>query len=74
MELYTIWNETSKALAARGIEAVTPMVGSFVTTQEMGGFSISLLEPTDQMLAYWCEPSDSPAFPAISLLTQEAKS
>ncbi|MVS98909.1 dihydroxyacetone kinase subunit DhaK [Devosia marina] len=74
MELYTIWNETSKALAAQGVEAIAPMVGSFVTTQEMGGFSISLLEPTDQMLAYWCEPSDSPAFPAISLLTQEAKS
>lgn len=74
MELYTIWNETRKALAAHGIAAVAPMVGSFVTTQEMGGFSISLLEPTDQMLTYWCEPSDSPAFPKISLLTQEVLS
>lgn len=65
MELLTIWNETRKALGEAGIAAIAPMVGSLVTTQEMGGFSISLLEPTDQMLTYWCAPSDTPHFPTI---------
>lgn len=74
MELLTIWRETRLALSRRGITAIAPMIGSFVTTQEMGGFSISLLEPTQQMLDYWCAPSDSPAFPKISLLTKEALS
>lgn len=65
MELLTIWNETRAKLASKGISAIAPMVGSYVTTQEMGGFSISFLEPTDDMLACWCAPSDTPHFPAI---------
>lgn len=67
MELLTIWEETRKALAAQGIKAIAPMIGSYVTTQEMGGFSISFLEPTDDMLSLWCAPSDTPYFPAIQL-------
>ncbi len=67
MELLTIWEETRKGLDARGITAVAPMVGSYVTTQEMGGFSISFLEPTDEMLHLWCAPSDTPFFPDIRM-------
>lgn len=66
MEQLTIWNETRAQLAERGIAAIAPMIGSYVTTQEMVGFSISLLEPTDAMLDLWCTPSDTPAFPLIS--------
>lgn len=69
MEQLTIWNETRAALAAHGITAIAPMIGSYVTTQEMGGFSISLLEPTDDMLSLWCAPSDTPFFPAIRMET-----
>lgn len=67
MEQLTIWEETRKALLAREITAIAPMIGSYVTTQEMGGFSISFLEPTDEMLALWCAPSDTPFFPAIQM-------
>ena len=67
MELLTIWEEARKALAAQGVTAIAPMIGSYVTTQEMGGFSISFLEPTDDMLSLWCAPSDTPYFPAIHL-------
>ncbi|MEM8729181.1 MAG: dihydroxyacetone kinase subunit DhaK [Pseudomonadota bacterium] len=65
MEQLTIWEETRRALSQQGITAIAPMIGSYVTTQEMGGFSISFLEPTDDMLALWCAPSDTPYFPAI---------
>lgn len=65
MELLTIWEEARKALAKEGVTAIAPMVGSYVTTQEMGGFSISFLEPTDDMLTHWCAPSDTPQFPVI---------
>lgn len=71
MELLTIWSDTREGLAARGITAVAPMVGSFVTTQEMGGFSISLLEPDSEMLRLWCAPSDTPAFPNIHQLPED---
>lgn len=67
MELFTIYGQTEKELSKRGISAIAPMVGSFVTTQEMGGFSISLLTPTPDMLRYWCAASDSPNFPAIRM-------
>ena len=70
MELLTIWEETRKLLASQGITAIAPMIGSYVTTQEMGGFSISFLEPTDDMLALWCAPSDTPFFPAIQMEAQ----
>ena len=66
MELLTIWAETKSKLARHGISAIAPMIGSYVTTQEMGGFSISLMEPTDDMLTCWCAPSDTPSFPKIT--------
>ncbi|MDF1775523.1 MAG: dihydroxyacetone kinase subunit DhaK [Rhizobiaceae bacterium] len=71
MELLTIWNETRSALDKRGIKAISPMIGSYVTTQEMGGFSISLLEPTADMLDCWCAPSDSPYFPRIASFAED---
>ncbi len=74
MELLTIWAETRSKLAKHGISAIAPMIGSFVTTQEMGGFSISLMEPTDDMLTCWCAPSDTPSFPKIMLVEQEKTS
>ncbi|WP_299949924.1 dihydroxyacetone kinase subunit DhaK [uncultured Ruegeria sp.] len=67
MELLTIWKETRRALDQQGITAIAPMIGSYVTTQEMGGFSISFLEPDDDMLSLWCAPSDTPFFPSIQM-------
>lgn len=65
MEQLTVWQETRACLADQGIRAIAPMIGSYVTTQEMGGFSISFLEPTAEMLRLWCAPSDTPFFPKI---------
>lgn len=67
MEQLTIWEETRRSLSGLGITAIAPMIGSYVTTQEMGGFSISFLEPTDEMLRFWCAPSDTPFFPVIQM-------
>jgi dihydroxyacetone kinase-like protein len=71
MELLTVWAETRKALAERQISAIAPMVGSYVTTQEMGGFSISLFEPDEETLSLWCAPSDTPAFPDIHMIPED---
>ena len=65
MELLTIYGEVSAQLANKGIEAISPMVGSYSTTQEMGGFSISLFTPTDEMLRLWRAPHAAPHFPHI---------
>ncbi len=65
MELLTIYNEVASVLSARDIPAVLPMIGSYSTTQEMGGFSISLFTPTPDMLKLWQAPHASPHFPHI---------
>ncbi len=65
MELLTVYREVAAVLGGRGIADVSPMIGTFVTTQEMAGFSISLLTPTDEMLGLWRAPSATPYFPAI---------
>lgn len=65
MELLTIWGEVHTFLQQRQITALHPMIGSFVTTQEMAGFSISLLNPTDEMIQMWTADSKTPYFPRI---------
>jgi len=65
MELLTIYAEVNTLLAAKNIINVSPMIGSFSTTQEMGGFSISLFTPNESMLEYWRAPHASPHFPHI---------
>ena len=65
MELLTVFDEVNTMLKGKGIPVVSPIIGSFSTTQEMGGFSISLLTPTPTMLRYWQAPQASPHFPQI---------
>jgi phosphoenolpyruvate---glycerone phosphotransferase subunit DhaK len=65
MELLTVFRELDMGLAARGISNISPMIGSYSTTQEMGGFSISLLTPSPQMLGFWQAAHAAPCFPAI---------
>lgn len=65
MELLTVYGEVAKQFEARGIPAISPMIGSYSTTQEMGGFSISFLTPTPEMLAFWRAPHAAPYFPHI---------
>ncbi len=65
MELLTVYNEVAAALTGRGIDTVAPMIGSYSTTQDTAGFSISLLVPTDRMLSYWQAPQHTPYFPVI---------
>ncbi len=65
MELLTVHREVVAILDAAGIPNVSPLIGSFVTTQEMGGFSISLMTPTPEMLEFWRAPSVTPFFPCI---------
>lgn len=65
MELLTVYGDVTSLLAARNIPTVSPMIGSFSTTQEMSGFSISLFTPTAAMLDYWQAPQASPHFPKI---------
>lgn len=65
MELLTVFREVATGLGHKGIAQLSPMIGSYSTTQEMGGFSISLLTPSPQMLGFWQAAHAAPCFPVI---------
>ena len=65
MELYSVFNEVNNFLKEKQIENVSPMIGSFSTTQETAGFSISLLIPDELMLKLWRGAHLAPNFPLI---------
>ena len=61
MELYIINNRVSDVLAAKGIKVYKTMVGNYMTSLEMAGFSISLLRLDDELKALLDAPADTPA-------------
>ncbi|MEM1399204.1 MAG: dihydroxyacetone kinase subunit DhaK [Pseudomonadota bacterium] len=65
MELLTVYGEVDRELGKRGIPTVSPIIGSFSTTQETAAFSISLLTPTPEMLGFWQARQATPHFPQV---------
>jgi dihydroxyacetone kinase-like protein len=61
IELYVIYNELKKILDARGIEIARNLVGSYITSLEMAGCSITLLRLDDELTKYWDAPVNTPA-------------
>ena len=61
-ELYIANLEVSKVLADKGIVVAKTLVGNFMTSLEMAGFSISLLKLDDELEALLNAPADTPAF------------
>lgn len=56
MELYLVFDNAAKALEKRGVRIVRSLVGSYVTSLEMAGCSITVTLADDEMLALWDAP------------------
>ena len=56
IELYLMYGQVSKLLAARGIPIVRSLVGSYITSLEMAGCSVTLLKMDEEMLGLWDAP------------------
>jgi phosphoenolpyruvate---glycerone phosphotransferase subunit DhaK len=61
IELYVIFNELKKICDARGVEIARNLVGSYITSLEMAGCSITLLRLDDELTKYWDAPVLTPA-------------
>jgi len=61
IELYIVYNALHKILQARNIAIVRSLVGSYITSLEMAGCSITLVRMDDQLLRYWDAPVHTPA-------------
>lgn len=61
IELYVVANELAKILRGRDITIARSLVGSYITSLEMAGCSITLLRLDDEMTRYWDAPVHTPA-------------
>ncbi len=61
MELYLLYGEIDRELRAAGVEPVRNLVGSYITSLEMAGGSLTLLELDDELTALWDAPVQTPA-------------
>ena len=61
IELYLVYNELAKQLADRGLTASRNLVGNYITSLEMAGVSITLVELDDELTALWDAPVHTPA-------------
>ncbi len=62
MELSIFFRDIKAFLESQGMTVAGCKVGNFLTTQELSGVSVSLMNVDDEMLALWEKPCDAPAF------------
>ena len=62
MELLIIQKEVDAVLTSQGITPYKPLVGEYITTQEMAGFSISLCRADAEFKRLWDAPVSVPFF------------
>ena len=61
LELYLMYNAARRILQGRGITIVRSLVGSYVTSLEMAGCSITVTMLDDHLTALWDEPVQTAA-------------
>jgi dihydroxyacetone kinase-like protein len=61
IELYVVYNELAKICAGRGVKIARSLVGSYITSLEMAGCSITLLKVDDELVRLWDAPVKTPA-------------
>ncbi len=61
VELYIVANELSKILRGRDVTIARSLIGSYITSLEMAGCSITLLRLDDELIRYWDAPVHTPA-------------
>jgi dihydroxyacetone kinase-like protein len=61
LELYLLYGEIDKRLREQGLEPVRRLVGSYITSLEMAGASLTLLELDDELVELWDAPVHTPA-------------
>ena len=61
IELYLVYNELAKQLADRGLAISRNLVGNYITSLEMAGVSITLVELDDELTSLWDAPVHTPA-------------
>jgi dihydroxyacetone kinase-like protein len=56
LELYLLYGEIERGLRAAGLEPARSLVGPYITSLEMAGASLTLLELDDELAQLWDAP------------------
>src|SRR5450755_4629381 len=60
LELYILFNEVQKILEDRGARVTRNLVGNYITSLEMQGFSVTVCRLTDELTRLWDAPVETP--------------
>jgi dihydroxyacetone kinase-like protein len=61
IELYVAYNSVSRILKGKGVKVARSLVGNYITSLEMAGFSVTLLRLDDGLMRLWDAPVHTPA-------------
>jgi phosphoenolpyruvate---glycerone phosphotransferase subunit DhaK len=61
IELYVVYNKVAALCRDRGMAIERNLIGSYITSLEMAGCSVTLLKLDDEMLQLWDAPVHTPA-------------
>ena len=61
IELYIIYRKAAQIAKQHGLKVVRNLVGSYITSLEMAGASITMLRMDNQLCKLWDAPVDTPA-------------
>ncbi|MDR2105220.1 MAG: dihydroxyacetone kinase subunit DhaK [Deferribacteraceae bacterium] len=61
IELYLLYAKAAEVLKANGLPPVRSLVGNYITSLEMQGFSITCLKADQEILSCWDAPVNTPA-------------
>ena len=56
IELYVAFNSVARILGGQGISIGRSLVGNYITSLEMAGFSVTLLRLDDELTRWWDDP------------------
>ena len=59
-ELYLMYQEVNRILAASAVRVARNLVGNYITSLEMAGCSVTLLKADADMLSLWDAPVMTP--------------
>lgn len=65
MELYVINNRVYDKLQEKGIKIFETLVGNYMTSLDMGGFSISILKLDEELKKLFISKAETPAFKRV---------
>ncbi len=61
LELYVAYREVHRLLADKGVRIARNLVGNYITSLEMPGFSLTVCRLTDRLAELWDAPVQTPA-------------